>query len=50
MNRRARWIVLAVVLVLLLGVVALYLFNTNLTMFTGEDRGPKTWIVRPVRR
>lgn len=47
MNRRARWIVLAVVLVLLLGVVALYLFNTNLTMFTGEDRGPKTWIVRP---
>lgn len=41
MSTRARWIVIDVVLVIVLGVVALYLFNTNL------QRGPKTWVVQP---
>jgi hypothetical protein len=45
-STRARWIV-GVVLVLVLGVVALYLFNSSLTMSSEDERGPKTWVVQP---
>ena len=44
MSARARWIVVGVVLLLLLGLVALYWFNTNLTKSTDQERGPKTWV------
>jgi hypothetical protein len=47
MIARARWIALGVVLVLVLGLPALYLFNTNLSTSTDEERGPKTWVVQP---
>lgn len=45
---RARWIALGVVLLLVLGVVALYWFNTNLSGVTvSETDGRRTWIVPP---
>ncbi len=47
MSARVRWIALGVVLLLVLGVVALNWFNTNLTMSTDQERGPKTWLVQP---
>lgn len=47
MSTRARWIVLGVALVLVLGVLALYWLNTNLTGVTVEgSSGRRTWIVQ----
>ena len=47
MSPRARWIVLGVALVLVLGVVVLYWFNTNLTGVTVEESsGRRMWIVQ----
>ena len=39
MSARARWIVVGVTLLRVLGVVALYLFNANLTQVTVEEGG-----------
>ena len=56
MSGRARWIVLGVVLVLMLGGAALYWLNTDLTMGRNQQGDevqpyqapePKTWIVQP---
>ena len=43
MSVRARWIVVGVVLLLVLGVVALSRFNTNETR-SRDRRDPKTWV------
>ena len=43
MSARARWIVVGVVLVVL-SLVALYWFNSSLTMSTVGTRAPKTWV------
>jgi hypothetical protein len=42
----ARWIVLGVILLVVLGLGALYWFNTDLTMPKNlqRDEGPRTWI------
>jgi hypothetical protein len=46
MSARARWIVV-VALLILLGLVALYLFNTSLGRVSlVESNGRRTWIVR----
>jgi hypothetical protein len=37
----------AMAIVVVLGLVALFLFNGNITMGTSLDRDPKTWIVQP---
>lgn len=42
MSTHVRWIVIGVVLLLVLGLAALYVFN--ITLF---EREPKTWIVQP---
>jgi hypothetical protein len=47
MSARAKWIVGGVAIAIVLGVVALFSFNFNLTMSTDEGRGPKTWVVQP---
>ena len=47
MSVRARWIVVGVVLLLVLGLVGLYVFNTNLTGVTLTEGGDRrTWIVQ----
>jgi hypothetical protein len=47
-NHPARWIVLEVVLLLVLGLAALYWFNTNRTGVTLEEvDGRRTWIIQP---
>ena len=47
MSTRARWIVLGVALVLVLGLVALYWFNSNLTGVTVEgSSGRRTWTIQ----
>jgi hypothetical protein len=43
MSARVRWIILGVVLVVL-GVAAVYWLNASLTMSTVETRVPKTWV------
>lgn len=43
MSTRARWVLVAAALSVVLGLVALYVFNANLT----KGRDPKTWIVQP---
>ena len=49
MTARTRWIVLGVVLLLVLGLVALYNLNSNLTQSTVEEGGydGRTWVVQP---
>jgi hypothetical protein len=48
MSTPARWIVLEVVLLLVLGLAALYWFNTNRTGVTLEEvDGQRTWIIQP---
>jgi hypothetical protein len=47
MSTRARMFALGVVVLIVLGLAALYLFNTNLTTSREEERGPKTWVVQP---
>jgi len=56
MSARARWIASAVALLIVLGVVGLYLFNSNLTMVPNmqgdeihpsQTPEPRTWIVQP---
>ncbi len=47
MSARARWIVVGVLLLLVLGLVGLYVFNTNLTGVTLTEAGDRrTWIVQ----
>jgi hypothetical protein len=46
MSARTRWIVVGVASVLVLGLVALYWFNTNLTQRSVEH-GPHSWAVQP---
>ena len=47
MSTRARWIILGVALVLVLGVVVLYWFNTNLSGVTVEESsGRRMWTVQ----
>jgi hypothetical protein len=45
-TRRARWIVLGVVLVLVLGLAALYWFN-RIPVTVMDSDGPRTWVVQP---
>ena len=46
MSARVRWIVLGVVLLVVLGLVSLYLFNTSLGRVSlVESNGRRTWIV-----
>jgi hypothetical protein len=45
MSTRVRWIVVGLALLVVVGLVGIYWFNTNLTMSTVETRAPKTWIV-----
>jgi hypothetical protein len=45
MSARARWIAVGVLAVIVLGVAALYWFNTNLTQRPVEH-GPHTWAVQ----
>jgi hypothetical protein len=47
MTARTQRVVLGVALLIVLGLVALYWFNSNLTQSTVEGRGPKTWLVQP---
>ncbi len=56
MSARTRWIVIGVTLVVVLGLVALYSFNTDLSVGTNLQRdevhpsqapAPRTWIVQP---
>ncbi len=47
MSTRARWIVLGVALVLVLGLAALYWFNSNLTgVESSEVNGRRTWTIQ----
>jgi hypothetical protein len=47
MSTRVRWIILGVIVLIVLGVSALYWFNTNLTDVTVTDMGGRrTWIVQ----
>jgi hypothetical protein len=46
MSTHTRWIVVGVVLLLVLGLVALYWFNTTLTERSVEH-GPHSWAVQP---
>jgi hypothetical protein len=46
LTTRARWFLIAVAILVVLGLVALYVFNANLTMGTIFERDPKTWIVQ----
>jgi hypothetical protein len=48
MSTRVRWFVVGVVL-LVLGLAALYYFNSNLTQSTVEEGGfdGRTWVVKP---
>jgi hypothetical protein len=46
MTPRAGWFLVALAIVVVLGLVALYVFNANLMMGTIFDRDPKTWIVQ----
>lgn len=44
----ARWIAVLVAILVVLGIVALYLFNTNLTGVSQlGDEGARTWIIEP---
>ncbi|HET6791563.1 MAG TPA: hypothetical protein VFI35_08275 [Actinomycetota bacterium] len=47
MSARARWIALGVVLLVVLGVVAIYWFNTSLASVSLEEGGGRrTWIIQ----
>jgi hypothetical protein len=47
MSTHAGWVLVAMAIVVALGLVALFLFDGNITMGTSLDRDPKTWIVQP---
>ena len=48
MSARTRWIALGVALVVVLGLVALYVYKSRASFGTMDvEREPKTWVVQP---